>query len=536
MQGSNTTVEDRGQSRRILIVGGGTAGWLTAAYLAKVLGADRPGGPSITLIESAEIGAIGVGEGTFPTIRDTLRTIGIDEAAFLRESSATFKQGIKFADWVETPVDGRHDHYLHPFESPYHLDGIDLVPYWLLQDEDTRDSFAATVTFQKRVADAQRAPKHVTEGNYTSRLSYAYHFDATRFARVLADRARELGVVHLTGNVGEVYLDDNGAIAGVQSPEHGRLTADLYIDCSGFASLLLGQALKTPFHPVKGQLFTDRAVACQIPYPDADTPINSYTVSTAHEAGWTWDIGLNSRRGIGYVYSSNHTSDDRAEEVLRAYIGPQAQGVTPRRIRFEPGYREAQWVKNCVAVGLSGSFFEPLESTGIVLIEIAIGYIAEFLPRSGALDAPPPHFNRLMKARFEKITNFLKLHYCLTRRTEPFWRDNADPATAPAELLDMLDMWKHRPPSRRDFVLDVESFAHFNYQYIMYGMGFRTDIKASSSRYDETAAAEQTFAKLRRFGEMATRDLPSHRAMIEQVYAHGFTVKPGDRLLSVKTR
>ena len=213
MTGTYTAGANAAPPRRILIVGGGTAGWLTACLLAARLGADKPGGPKITLIESAEIGTIGVGEGTFPTIRDTLRAIGIDEAAFLRESSATFKQGIKFADWLHTPSEHGHGHYLHPFESPYHLDTIDLVPYWLMQDEDTRDPFAAAVTFQKRVADAQRAPKRLFEDGYASRLSYAYHFDAVRFARVLAARGRELGVTHLTGNVGEVKLDDSGAIS-----------------------------------------------------------------------------------------------------------------------------------------------------------------------------------------------------------------------------------------------------------------------------------------------------------------------------------
>ena len=533
---SASEVRDGAPSRRILVVGGGTAGWLTACYLAKVLGADSPGGPNITLIESAEIGAIGVGEGTFPTIRNTLRTLGIDEAAFLRGASATFKQGIHFADWRVTPTDGRHEHYLHPFESPYHLDNIDLVPYWLMQDEATRDAFAATVTFQKRVADAQRAPKRLFEGDYSSRLSYAYHFDATHFARVLATRARELGVVHLTGEISDVHLDDTGAIGSLTSPQHGELTADLYVDCTGFASLLIGKTLNSPFVSVRSNLFADRAVACQVPYAEPDAPINSFTVSTAHEAGWTWDIGLNSRRGIGYVYSSDHTTDDRAEEVLRAYVGPAADGVTPRRIKFNAGYRESQWIKNCVAVGLSASFLEPLESTGIVLIEIAAGYIAEFLPPAGPVDVPAAHFNRLMKTRCEKIVNFLKLHYCLSQRTEPFWRDNADARSVPEELTYMLEMWKQRPPARFDFLLDVESFAHFNYQYILYGMGFRTDLSAAHSTYRETEAAAKTFAKLTHFGELATRDLPSHREMVDQVYAQGFSPRPADRFVGMNRR
>src|SRR3954471_223789 len=186
-----------GRKRSIAIVGGGTAGWLTAAYLARFLEVANHSDIQITLLESPEIGIIGVGEGTFPTIRDTLKFLGIDESRFIRETSATFKQGIRFVDWAETPRDGRHSHYFHPFEAPFYTEGTSLVPYWLLQDEASRPPFAEAVTIQNRVAEARRAPKRPHEGDFAGPLNYAYHFDAARLATVLAERAVELGVVHI---------------------------------------------------------------------------------------------------------------------------------------------------------------------------------------------------------------------------------------------------------------------------------------------------------------------------------------------------
>lgn len=507
------------RKRSILIVGGGTAGWLAAAYLARFLELSDHGRLEITLLESPEIGTVGVGEGTFPTIRETLKFLGIDESRFIRETSATFKQGIRFTDWVRTPRSGEHSHFFHPFEAPFHADGANLVPYWLLQDERSRPPFAEAVTIQNRVADARRAPKRPHEGDFDGPLNYAYHFDAASLAQVLAERARELGVRHLQGTVSHVGLDDSGAIAEVVSVEHGALNADLYIDCTGFRAELIGRALRAPFKSVRDHLFANAAITCKLPYAQPDAPLESFTIATAHEAGWTWDIGLAGARGIGCVYSDDHISADRAEEILRSYVGPSATDYQTRHIPFEAGYREKQWVRNCVAVGLSGGFVEPLESTGVLLIEAAIGMIAELFPHNGPIDAPARRFNQLIAARYDNIVNFLKLHYCLSQRSEPFWRENADPASIPERLRELLEEWRYRPPSRYDFTLDVESFAFFNYQYILYGMEFRTDLSAGREDFPNVAGAEKLFQRIRNFGERATQDLPAHRALIAQINA-----------------
>ncbi len=212
-------------------------------------------------------------------------------------------------------------------------------------------------------------------------------------------------------------------------------------------------------------------------------------------------------------------SDDRAADILHAYLGSRHQDVVPHRIAFAAGYREQQWVKNCVAVGLSAGFLEPLESTGLVLIEAAVGMIAEMLPHSGSMQAPARRFNQLMTARFENIVNFLKLHYALSQRQEPFWRDNAQAASIPDQLADLLEQWKLRPPGRFDFVLDTETFAFFNYQYILYGMGFQTDLSAGRDDFPQVEEANKLFAKIKRFGDRALVDLPSHRALIQQIHA-----------------
>ncbi|MEP7042929.1 MAG: tryptophan halogenase family protein [Dokdonella sp.] len=509
--------------KKILIVGGGTAGWLTANYLARTLHTATQRDIQIHLVESADIGILGVGEGTFPSIRGTLSAIGIDEARFLRGATATFKQGIRFVDWVRSPSTPGADHYFHPFSLPsQRADDLELLPYWLL-GAAPGTAFAQAATLQKRVADASRGPKRNSDREYQGRLNYAYHFDAARFAALLAEHGRELGVQHSIATVENVELDDQGAIARVVTREAGALTADLYIDCSGFRAALIGKALGMPFRSAKDTLFVDRAVAIQVPYARADAPIPSYTISTAHEAGWTWDIGLHARRGVGYVYSTRHTDDTRAEQVLRDYIGPAADGLSARVLKFEAGFRPEQWHKNCVAVGLSAGFVEPLESTGIGLIEMGAYLIAHLLPADGDMTRVAKHFNAVMTTRYERIFDFIKMHYALSqRRDSQFWIDNVDPASVPDTLKDQLSMWRSRAPHRLDFVTDVEMFLPASWQYILYGMEFETDLAPMRAMYPRFDAARREFETIRTVAAHAVNDLPDHRALVEDICAHGF--------------
>jgi tryptophan halogenase len=509
--------------QQILIVGGGTAGWLTAAFLAKTLGT-ADGGPRITLVESPDIGIIGVGEGTFPSIRGTLAAIGIDEARFIRECDATFKQGVKFAGWAQAP--GTPDnHYFHPFNAPSQRAGApELLPYWLLGEAKAADgrtrAFADAASMQQCVADAARAPKRASDPDWAGPMNYAYHFDAGKFAVLLATHAKSLGVAHVRDTVDRVDLDAAGRIGAVVTRAQGTLRADLYIDCTGFRATLIGAALGSPVKRLDDVLFVDRALAMQVPYPAADTPIPSYTIATAHEAGWTWDIGLHQRRGIGYVYSSRHTSDERAERVLRDYIGPAAEALSPRALKLDVGYRKRQWIGNCVAVGLSAGFLEPLESSGIGLIEFAAYLVGYLLPAVEDLDATATMFNDAMNARFERIVDFLKLHYAVTKRTDTaFWRDNADPASWPATLREKLAMWRSRPPHRLDFVADLEMYPSSSWQYVLYGMGYSTDLAGRRAAWPRGEDARREFAMIPQVAQRALQDLPDHRALVDAMVA-----------------
>lgn len=513
--------------KNVLIVGGGTAGWLTAAFLARSLGSISGEGVRITLVESSDIGIIGVGEGTFPSIKGTLAAIGIDEARFIRESTATFKQGVKFADWVRPKgmpgANGTtgHDHYFHPFSVPSQRPGVpELLPYWLLGAAGDNVPFAGAATMQKAIADASHGPKRLADADFVGPMNYAYHFDAGKFAGLLAEHAKSLGVNHVPATVERVVLDAEGAIGAVVTREAGTLSADLYIDCTGFRAALIGGALGSPFRSLNDVLFVDRALAMQVPYERPDTPIPSYTISTAHDAGWTWDIGLHQRRGIGYVYSSRHTDDARAEQVLRNYIGPTGDALTPRLLKLNVGYREVQWVKNCVSVGLSAGFLEPLESSGIGLIETAAYLVSYLFPANGDMVPVAKLFNELMRARYERIVDFIKMHYCLTQRTDSqFWIDNANPDSIPQSLRDKLAMWRCRAPHRLDFVTDLEMYPPSSWQYVLYGMEFNTDIEASRAAYPRMDDASQEFSMIRKMSQHALADLPQHRALVEHYCA-----------------
>jgi len=516
--------------KNILIVGGGTAGWLTAAYLARNLGANDESSIRITLVESDEIGTIGVGEGSFPSIRNTLAAVGIDEARFIVECNATFKQGVKFANWVREPGAPGHDHYFHPFSMPSQRPGgPELLPYWLLGAAGPGIAFAEAATMQKRIADASHGPKRTSDADFAGPMNYAYHFDAGRLAVLLAQQAQSLGVKRVIATVERVELDADGAIASVitrasgtssANGEAGRLSADLYIDCTGFRAALIGQALGSPFRNINDVLFVDRAMAIQVPYDRPDAPIASYTISTAHEAGWTWDIGLHNRRGIGYVYSSRHSDDERAEQVLRSYVGAASEGLNPRLLKLNVGYREVQWIKNCVSVGLSGGFLEPLESSGIGLIETAAYLIAHLFPFNGDFVPVAKHFNSVMKSRYENIVDFVKMHYCLTQRTDSsFWTDNADPVSIPDSLQEKLAMWRCRLPQRLDFVADLEMYPPASWQYVLYGMEFATDLQARHVYASRFADARQEFETLRKVSRHALEDLPTHRSLVDHYCA-----------------
>jgi hypothetical protein len=261
----------------------------------------------------------------------------------------------------------------------------------------------------------------------------------------------------------------------------------------------------------------------QVPYERPDSPIASYTISTAHEAGWTWDIGLDSRRGIGYVYSSAHTDETRAEQTLRAYVGKAAEGLAARKISFNAGYREINWKKNCVAIGLSSGFFEPLEATGIMFAEIAAVSLSNLFPWGGDLENAAKQFNERMRRRYERTLDFIKLHYCLTeRRDTQFWRDNVEPQSIPDSLHELLRRWRHRPPGSMDIDPNVDIFPETSWQYVLYGMGYKTDLTPRAGVLKYYAEAREAFAEVGRQADFACRTLPTNRELLDAAKTRRF--------------
>jgi hypothetical protein len=455
--------------QRIVIAGGGTAGWLTACRLGAWSRAESRS-IEIALIESADIPAVGVGEGTWPTIRDTLAEIGIDEGDFLTASGASFKQGSRFDGWRDGSVD---DHYFHPFTPPPPArDPRQLVAGW---KASRGQPFAAVMTSQYAVAAANLAPRQRSMPSYAGALNYAYHLDAGRFGEMLRRHAvQRLSVTHVSDRITSVEADESGDIAAVLMASGSRIEGDFFIDCTGHSALLIHGHCKSGWVDRSAQLFNDRALAVQVPV-EPHSAIASQTISTAHKAGWIWDIALPGRRGIGCVYASRFADDSEAEQILSDYVAsalPDAPPINPRRLEFPTGHRERFWDRNCLAIGLSSGFVEPLESSAIVLIELSLKALVENFPSNRAtMPILAERFNQLFSQRWERIAEFLKLHYVLSERAEPYWQAHRDPETFPERLAGLLELWKQQPPSAYDLPLAEEIFPAASYQYVYYGMG-----------------------------------------------------------------
>ncbi|NII11211.1 tryptophan halogenase family protein [Oleiagrimonas sp. C23AA] len=509
------------QVRKLVVVGGGSAGWLTAAVLAATHAHDPA--IEVTVIESPQVATVGVGEGTWPSMRETLRRIGVGESDFIRACDATFKQGSQFNGWIGRQ---QRDAYMHPFTLPNGFLETDLVAGWLAAGADT--PYAEQVSFQPHLCAANRAPKQPATPEFAAVANYAYHLDAAKFGQFLRQHCvQHLGVRHLSAHVNAINSHENGDIASLQTRELGAVEGDLFIDCSGARALLLEQHFgigKVDLSPV---LFNDRALAVQVPYPAPDTPIACQTIATAQPHGWTWDIGLSARRGVGYVYASAHCSDDQAHATLLGHIAASGPTDTaalsePARIAFAPGYRRQPWHRNCVAIGMASGFVEPLEASSLVLVELGAAELAEQLPATREdMDHVARRYNEGFDYRWQRVADFLKLHYVLSQREDSdYWRAHRDPATSTERLREWLALWRHHTPSRRDLVRAEEVFPSASYHYILYGMDWRPELRAAPA----AIAAGQAADHFRQAAELARRmraALPSHRQLIAHIQAHG---------------
>lgn len=509
--------------KKIIILGGGSAGWLTAGILAGhyATGTDAL---EICLIESPDVPTIGVGEGTWPSMRTTLKKIGLSETEFIRECDVSFKQGSKFKNWVQDDTSA----YYHPFTLPLSDGELNLAEAWLPHAD--KIAFADAVCSQRWISDNHLGPKLITTPEYGDIVNYGYHLDAGKFAKLIQRHCIEkLGVTLIVDHVDDVISKDNGDIAALVTRTQGHQQADLFIDCSGAHARLIGQHYGIPVVDKKRYLFNDSALAVQVPYFSDDAPIESCTLSTAKSMGWIWDIGLPSRRGVGHVYSSAHTRDETVANSLRAYLADsigrkRAEEFEFRKLTFVPGHRAKFWHKNCVAVGMAAGFIEPLEATALVLIELSAQTILERLPANRKqMEWVETYFNNSFTQHWNRIVEFLKLHYVLSQRIDSdYWHDHRAEQSLPDGLQEQLDYWKHHVPWRKDIRAD-EMFPWASYQYILYGMGFKTDASHFPRRDQANwmKNAERLFAENEQRTKKYVAGLLPTRELLEKIRRFG---------------
>jgi flavin-dependent dehydrogenase len=492
--------------RRIVIVGGGTAGWMAAAPLAQ-----RLAGPGrqceVTLVESPEIGTIGVGEATLPTIRFYNAALGLDQDDFVAKTRASYKLGIEFKDWGH--VGNRFFHGFGDFGPA--LAGLPPHMHWLRlarsfdQMPDLENWSMASVMAREN----KFVPPNKTQPGVTDSYSYGFHFDAGLYANYLRDYAVARGARRIEGMiVGVEQHPETGFITALTLRDGRRVEGDLFIDCSGFRGLLIEDALHAGYEDWSAQLPCNSAQAVPCAAVETLTP---YTRSTAKDAGWIWRIPLQHRTGNGHVYSDAFTTDANARDTLLAALDGAALDE-PRQLRFVTGRRRKSWVKNCVAMGLAAGFVEPLESTSIHLIETAVGKLIELFPDRDFRPELAEEFNRVMGARYESVRDFIILHYKLTARADSeFWRYCAG-MPIPDSLRHQIELFRE---TGRVTILDRDGFAEPSFVAMMTGLGVQP------KRYDPFADAVDIrqvhghFAGLREVIAQAAARMPAHGAYLK---------------------
>ena len=503
----------------IVIVGGGSAGWLTAGVLA----ADHHHrGLKVTLIESPDVPIIGVGEGTWPSMRSTLQKIGISEDALIHDCNASFKQGTQFVGWSNS----QEHTYFHPFSLPIEYTALNPAQYWT--HLDNKPPFADFVTPQAAVMQAGLAPKQAATPEYAFAQNYAYHFDAAKFAQLLKSHVvGQLGVQHILANVEQVLGESNSngvkRIAALQLDNGANIEAGLFVDCSGQKSILLAGHFGVGFESVEDVLFNNSAMATQVPYIESQAPVVPYTKATATKWGWIWDIGLQNRRGIGYVYSDKYVDVDEVQTEFSQYLATQSelsqQPTDFRELKFHPGYRKTFWVENCVAIGLSSGFVEPLEASALALVEQSAHLLSRELPQdTKLLPIAAKRFNSKMSYHWQRIVEFLKLHYAVCQRNDsPYWQAHHDENTWPDSLREKVQIWQQQTPYFDDAPQVDELFPSASYQFVLYGLGFEQTYFSGPADVQRRAAVDHALAEVKQLAQRLCQGLPMHRELLNQI-------------------
>jgi tryptophan halogenase len=486
-----------------VIVGGGSAGWMAAAALAHTLKGAHP----ISLIESEEIGTVGVGEATIPPLQFFNKVLEINEREFVRATQATFKLGIEFRNW------GHAGHrYFHQFgEFGANIDGISFHQFWLrLNAHGHPHPLSDYAPAAIAASQGRFLPPFPTMPKGMPQLAYAYHFDAGLYARFLRSYAEQRGVVRHEGRIVQVDRDaEDGSIEGLRLHDGRTVTGDFFLDCSGFQGLLIERTLGTGFEDWSHWLPCNRALAA--PCERSDEALGPYTRSTAHQAGWQWRIPLQHRTGNGHVYCSSYISDDEAARILLANLDAKLL-AEPRLLRFTTGRRKKFWNGNCVALGLAGGFMEPLESTSLHLVQSAVFRFLSLMPLSRSIDpAAEAEFNRLSIAEYEQVRDFIILHYVANRREEPFWRD-CQHLSIPDSLAHRLELFRSRGKVARH---DGQLFADASWVAVMLGQGVQPARWDPLADIMPLAELQQKADGLRSKLHAAVARMPSHQQFIE---------------------
>lgn len=491
--------------KKIVIAGGGTAGWMTAALMAKTL---VRAGFEITLVESANIPTVGVGEATVPSFMGFNRLLGIDEKDLVKKIKATYKLGIMFDGWESPGKD-----YIHGFGAlGDDATGIPFYHYWLRWQKENPNakledvSICQTSARKNRFIHPNAKMPPIMRG-----FGYALHIDAGLYANYLRDYATEQGITHLQADIAQVSLNaTTGAIDALIFEDGNRLDGDFFIDCTGFRSLLLGDALQVPYISWKQWLKCDRAQV--VPTALTEQTFVPYTKSTAHKAGWQWRIPLQHRAGNGLVYSSQYMDDDEATSLLMS----QLQGeplAEPRVLKFEAGMRERSWYKNCAAIGLSAGFVEPLESTSIHLIQTTIQRLINLFPNTETNDVLAKRFNQQTAAEMELIRDFIILHYCVNKRDEPFWRDVRD-MQLPDSLRDKLELFQKSGFLHND---EADLFADSSWISVALGQGIRPENTMCMIDSMTNEQLQNYMRSIKQQVATLTDKMPLHRDYLAQV-------------------
>jgi tryptophan halogenase len=483
--------------RRVVIAGGGTAGWMAAAALSRTLGKVI----EIKLVESDEIGTVGVGEATIPTLVHFHRLLDINEAEFMAATQATFKLGISFESWRDRGKD-----YIHSFGTT----GTDhwtagFQHFWMKGRERGLARDYGDYCLELKASQESKFAHLPNDG-----LNYAYHLDAGRYARFLRRFSEHFGVERIEAKIAGVDTDPaSGDITALVLDSGTRIEGDLFIDCTGFRSLLLGQTLGVEYEDWSHWLFNDSAIAVQT---ESSGPAVPLTRSMAHDWGWQWRIPLQNRVGNGIVYSSRHIDDDTAKATLLGNIEGKAL-TEPRVIRFTPGQRRQTWSHNCVAIGLSSGFLEPIESTSIHLIQRAIVRLLQNFPSQGIRQSEVDEFNAQSWSEIQFIRDFIILHYKVTeRRDTPYWKEAADMAV-PAPLQHRIDMFQE---TGRSFRVLNELFAENSWVQVMLGQGIMPDQHHPSADLMGDEELSGFLEGIRKHVERTVAQLPAHQAYVER--------------------